>query len=186
MLEYWYKEKRTLVDFRRGPLGPHFDGFAALLKHRGYSHDYAREVLSKCCQFNAFLVEQRITRCSEISESLIEPFLDAYLAYARTTGAHYCPRTCTLGALKHLFAYLIQRKAYAPPKPKRNTKPYGWLLDSYLHFLRDQGELTDHTIRRSGVMLSAFLEGLGKKARPKRFKALQPQTVESAVKQHLR
>ncbi|MGO8927925.1 MAG: hypothetical protein ACLQU3_13695 [Limisphaerales bacterium] len=37
MLEYWYKEKRTLVDFRRGPLGPHFDGFAAYLKAKGYS-----------------------------------------------------------------------------------------------------------------------------------------------------
>jgi hypothetical protein len=22
MLEYWYKDKRTLIDFRRGPLGP--------------------------------------------------------------------------------------------------------------------------------------------------------------------
>lgn len=29
MLEYWYKEKRTPVDFRRGPLGAHFDGFGA-------------------------------------------------------------------------------------------------------------------------------------------------------------
>jgi integrase/recombinase XerD len=186
MLEYWYKEKRTLVDFRRGPLGPHFDGFAALLKQRGYSHDYAKEVLGKCCQFNAFLIEQGITRCAQISESLIEPFLDAYLADARTTGTHYCPRTCTLSALKHLFAHLIQRKAYVPPKPKRIIKPFSWLLDPYLHFLQDQGELTDHTIRRSGVMLNTFLEGLGKKAWPKRFKTLQPQTVETAVKQHLR
>jgi len=32
MLEFWYKEKRTLVDFRRGPLSPYFDGFAAYLK----------------------------------------------------------------------------------------------------------------------------------------------------------
>jgi hypothetical protein len=37
MLEYRYKEKRTLVDFRRGPLGPHFNGFAAYLKAKGYS-----------------------------------------------------------------------------------------------------------------------------------------------------
>ena len=29
MLEYWYKERRTLVDFRRGPLGPYFDGLSA-------------------------------------------------------------------------------------------------------------------------------------------------------------
>ena len=41
MLEYWYKERRTLVDFRRGPLGPYFDGFAARLKERGYTKHYA-------------------------------------------------------------------------------------------------------------------------------------------------
>jgi len=29
MLEFWFKEKRTLVDFRRGVLGPHFGSFAA-------------------------------------------------------------------------------------------------------------------------------------------------------------
>jgi len=29
MLEYWFKEKRTMVDFRRGPIGPYFDRFAA-------------------------------------------------------------------------------------------------------------------------------------------------------------
>lgn len=28
-LEYWFRERRTIVDFRRGPLEPHFDGFAA-------------------------------------------------------------------------------------------------------------------------------------------------------------
>ena len=31
-LEYWFKERRTLVDFRRGPLARYFDGFAAFLK----------------------------------------------------------------------------------------------------------------------------------------------------------
>ena len=31
MLEYWFKERRTLVDFRRGLLGLHIDGFAAYL-----------------------------------------------------------------------------------------------------------------------------------------------------------
>ncbi len=33
MLEFWFKEKRTLVDFRRGLLGPYVDGFAA---YHGY------------------------------------------------------------------------------------------------------------------------------------------------------
>ena len=37
-------EKRTLVDFRRGPLGPYFDRFAAHLKERGYVAGAATEI----------------------------------------------------------------------------------------------------------------------------------------------
>ncbi len=89
MLEYWYKEKRTLVDFRRGPLGPHFDGFAAYLKAMGYSRDWGREVLGKGCQFNGFLVERGIASCRKLTESFIEPFLDVYLVSTRTAGTYY-------------------------------------------------------------------------------------------------
>jgi len=56
MLEYWYTDRRTLVDFRRGPLGPYFDGFAAHLKAMGYSKDGGQAILSKCCLFNDWLM----------------------------------------------------------------------------------------------------------------------------------
>ncbi len=86
MLEYWYKEKRTLVDFRRGPLGPHFDGFAARLKAEDYSPDGAKTILSKCCQFNAYLIERGVATRAQLTESLIEPFLDVYLVHTRSAG----------------------------------------------------------------------------------------------------
>lgn len=86
MLEHWYKEKRTLVDFRRGPLGPHFDGFAAYLKAQKYSYDFGKLVLGKCCQFNWFLIERGITNANAIREPLISSFLEAYYAPPRTTG----------------------------------------------------------------------------------------------------
>ena len=41
-LEYWFKERRTLIDFRRGPLGPYVDGFAAYLNAKGYSYNWGR------------------------------------------------------------------------------------------------------------------------------------------------
>jgi hypothetical protein len=37
MLEFYYHERRTLADFRRGLLGPYFDGFAGHLKANGFS-----------------------------------------------------------------------------------------------------------------------------------------------------
>ena len=46
MLEYWYKEKQTRVDFRPGPLCPYFDGFAARLKDRRRSAGVTQEILA--------------------------------------------------------------------------------------------------------------------------------------------
>jgi hypothetical protein len=39
-LEYWFKERRTLIDFRHGPLESYVDGFAAYLKAKGYSYNW--------------------------------------------------------------------------------------------------------------------------------------------------
>jgi hypothetical protein len=44
-LEYWFKERRTLIDFQRGPLGSYVEGFAAYLKAKGYSYNGAERFL---------------------------------------------------------------------------------------------------------------------------------------------
>jgi hypothetical protein len=80
MLENWYKEKRSILDFRRGPLGPHFDGFSDYLKERGYTIAYGKKLLGTCCQFNAYLIERGISHCSKLSEAMTEPFLKAFVA----------------------------------------------------------------------------------------------------------
>ena len=186
MLEYWYNEKRTLVDFRRGPLGPHFDDFAAYLKAKDYSRGGAKGLLGKCCQFNAFLIERRITTCAELTETLIDPFLDIYLENTRTAGTYYSPRIVTRGALKRLFSFLIETGALKPPKPKRIKKPYDWLLDPYLRHLQDECELSKVTIQRARMQVSSFLNALGQKAARNRFKTLRAEGVEGYLTRHLK
>jgi integrase/recombinase XerD len=186
MLEFFYREKRTLVDFRRGPLGPHFDDFAAFLKAKGYSNRWARGVLGKCCQFNSFLIDRGITTCDELSESLIDPFLELYLVNSRTVGAFYSPRATARGVLKRLFSYLIETGALKPPKPKRVKKPYDWLLDPYLKHLHDECELAPVTIRRSSDQVGSFLGSLRQKAKSNHFKTLSATAVENYLKQHLK
>ena len=186
MLEYWYKEKRTLVDFRRGPLGPHFDPFAAHLKAEGYSRAGGSDILGKCCQFNAFLIERGITNCKQVTEGLIEPFLKDYLANTRTTAISYSPRNLTLGCLKRLFRYLVDVGAVKPPKPVRVRKVYDWLLLPYLQHLRTEYEFCEVTHARIRVQVGAFLDALGQKATRHRFKTLSPAAVESFLGRHLK
>lgn len=185
MLEYWYKEKRTLVDFRRGPLGLHFDGFAAYLKARGYSHGSATEVLGKCCQFNAFLIERGIRGCREITGDLFEPFLAVYLAHTRTAGLRYVPRIVAHGALKRLFAYLVEIKAVRPPKLVRVKQPYDWLLEPYLEHLQREHGHAPVTVHRARVQVGAFLAALGREAQRPRFKTLRAELVEAYLRRHL-
>jgi hypothetical protein len=152
-LEYWFKERRTLIDFRRGTLGSHFDGFAAYLRAEGYSHNWGRKILGTCCQFNAFLIDRGVTKCDDISESVIDSFLDVYLENIRTTSAFYSPRSNAQAQVKRFFLYLIEIKAFNPPSPKAIKKPYSWILDPYLRHLRDECELSEVTIQRASMQV---------------------------------
>ena len=182
MLEHWYLEKRTLVDFHRGPLGPHFDGFAAHLKAKGYSRHFGRAVLGKSCQFNAFLIERGVTSTVNLSESLIDLFLETYFAHIRAASPRYSPSGAARLALKHLFAYLIEAGVFTPPKPKRIIKPYSWLLEPYVRQLQTEHELSDKTIAYHRKYLNTFLDGLGHRAERKRLKSLKAEMVEGIVR----
>lgn len=111
MLEHWYRNRRTLVDFRRAPLDPYFDGFAASLKAKGYSYSRAVSVLGICCQFNAFLIEQGITHCRQIAESNAGAFLEAYHRSLVAAGPRYSPKGVARSALNHLFEHLRRRRS---------------------------------------------------------------------------
>jgi site-specific recombinase XerD len=185
-LEYWFKERRTLVDFRRGPLGAHFDAFAAYLKAEGYSPSRATQILRTCCQFNAFLIDRGLTSCKELSESLVDSFLDVSLESVRTASSTYSPQANARGSLKRLFLYLVETRALAPRKPKPVKKPYSWILDPYLRHLRSECELSEVTIHRACVRVGFFLEGLRQRVRRNRFRALQAKTVESCIKEYLK
>lgn len=179
-LEYWFKERRTLVDFRRGPLGRYFDGFADFLKAKGYSHHGGSAILGRCCQFNAFLIDQGLTTCEGLSESFIDAFREAYVENLGAGTA--APRASIGAALKRLFAYLAEIRVYEPVKPRPVQKPYSWLLEPYLQYLREDCQLSEITLKRARVQVSAFLESLQQRARRNRFKALRAEALEGLLK----
>ena len=113
-LEYWFKERRTLIDFRRGPLGRYFDGFAASSKPKDILINGGQPILGKCCQFNAFFIDQGLTTCEDLSESLIDSFLDVYFENLRTPARFIRPGPMRGQLLKRLFVYLVEIKAFEP------------------------------------------------------------------------
>jgi site-specific recombinase XerD len=186
MLEYWFKEKRTLVDFRRGVLGPHFDGFAAYLQARGYARHTGSVILAKCCQFNAFLLDQGLLRCDQIRQAHVDAFIDAYYAHvSQPPHRYYDPVRTVQAALRHLFDFLIQIKILRPPKLKRVITSYSWILDPYLHHLTVDCHFSERAIRRCRDHLSSFLGLMKGRVYRRRFKALNAESVEGFVKQHL-
>lgn len=186
MLEYWFKDKRTLVDFRRGLLGVHFDGFAAYLQARGYARHTGCELLAKCCQFNAFLLEQHVLSCDRLGTGHVEAFLQAYYAHVSDSAYGYSPIRTVRRAIRCLFDYLSQIKVLPPPRPTRVAKPFDWLLLPYLRHLRVDCQFSERTIRRSGVQVGALLEAMGPRSQRKHLRALKAAKVESIVKELLR
>ncbi|MCX5728504.1 MAG: site-specific integrase [Nitrospirae bacterium] len=194
MLEHWYKERRTLVDFRRGPLGSFFDGFAAHLKERGYRR-YGATILGKCCLFNGYLVDAGITDCRDISETHVDAFLDQHLADFRTTSLHEStPHKCR-AALAMLLAYL-RRTGIVRTCAKLNGSRRGgtwdvadehrWVIDPYVRYLREDRHLAEVTMDRHRTVCCAFLKGLGSLASSTRMKTLRMGMVEQYILAHLK
>ena len=187
MLDYWYKDRRTLVDFRRGPLGPHFDGFAAHLKANGYSTSNAKYILGRSCLFNAFLIDRGVPECSSIDEATVHAFIDAHLSGVRTTSETYRPRYVARCLLRHLLTYLREQRIIPPaPAPVRAPKSYDWALDPYLVYLRKEYEFQESTLGRVRTMLEAFLDGLGERCTPQYLHRLRPEQIEAHVAGHLK
>lgn len=186
MLEFWFKEKRTLVDFRRGLLGPHFDGFAAYLQAKGYAPHTGCVILAKCCQLNGFLMEQRVAHCSQLGEAHVEAFLRAYFAHLPNPPRGYSALHTARSAIRHLFDYLIHIKVLKPPKPERIVQPFDWLLEPYTRYLRAECQFSEGTIKKCRVQVSSLLEAMGRSAQREQFQAIKAATVEGFVKELLR
>lgn len=185
-LEHYYCERRTLVDFRRGPLGSYFDGFALTLKKNGYSFGRARAILSISCKFNGYLIECGVNTASSVTETMAELFLEALLRGIRTGSPRYNPRDIAQGELKHLFFYLEALKVITRVTPAPVVTPYSWILDPYTLYLRDGRAVAPVTAKRHVAHTTAFLESLKDGVQRRRLKSLSPEQVEAHLKQHIR
>lgn len=186
MLEYFYKEKRTLVDFRRGPLGPLFDGLARHLKESGYSFHTCQSTLGQCCGFNAFLIEKGITRARAITPALADAFLAAYVAHIQSPDGLYIATHSVRRSLKLLSNYLVATGVVRPAVVKPAKSPYSWMLNPYLKYLLEERQLSAVHIQRLARILHAFLKSLKGEVAREGMKSLRADRVEAHFKSHLK
>ena len=98
----------------------------------------------------------------------------------------YSPQAEIRLSLKHLLAYLVEVKIVRPPKPKRIVKPYSWHIDPYFRYLRQELELSEHTVKYRYQFLDSFLDSFGHNAERTRLNKLQAETVERLIKEHFK
>ena len=183
MLETYYKDKRALAKFSRGPLGPYFDGFADHFTKKGYAQSSVPAMLNRCSHFNAFLIDQGISDIRSVKRSLAELFRTVYLSKIRGISSHRRKvEVTTKGFLNHLFLYLVEIGVLQAEVPEQVIPRYGQLLEPYLKYLREECQVTESWIKRVRKRLVPFLEGLGDQARPEAIKSLKAEDIEKYIK----
>jgi site-specific recombinase XerD len=65
-------------------------------------------------------------------------------------------------------------------------KPYSWMLDPYLGYLRDERQLTKRTIAQIESKLHPFLESLKGDVTREHMRTLHADRIESHIKEHIR
>ena len=73
MIEKYFSAPNTLRRLRAGLSGPHIDGFAETLEHRGYSHATAIRYLRAAAHLGCFL-QRKDAALADINPAMLEDF----------------------------------------------------------------------------------------------------------------
>ncbi|MGA2248488.1 MAG: tyrosine-type recombinase/integrase [Verrucomicrobiota bacterium] len=172
MIEHFFSDPKFFRRCRPGPLGPHIDGFASQLMHKGYTRYSGQGVIRIVVQLNEWLSTKGLTL-----QELDEHQIDAFRAYrGKRLRSHHGERgTCRL--LLHTLreAHII---AEAPDETLNN--PRELLVRSYARYLVRERALSQLTI---GHRLPVVREFLSQRFKSKKLhlKSLRPGDVSRFV-----
>lgn len=131
MLEFYFTSPTRLRQLRRSPLASQLDELAKHFRERGYTENSGCYMLSIIGRMGQYARLKGLERPEQISEELIECFLNEEL---KAEGVH---RAAT-NALSHLVQHL-RTQGLLPQKPPATPAydPHGPLLERYGAFMRD-------------------------------------------------
>ena len=157
MIDRYFSRGVTLGRLRRGPLGVHIDGFAALLSRQGYARHTGRLKIWLVADLSAWL-DQRRLGIMNVDEKHIGEFL-------KRREKQRPPQSSDRGTLAQLLQHLRQCGIVPRPCEAVSRHPIDRVIQDYTDFLRQQRNLNQITIGNYLPVARRFLKarfGAGK------------------------
>lgn len=157
MIDRFFSRGKTLGHLRRGPMGLHIDGFAALLSSQGYARHTGRLKIRLVADLSAWL-GKRLLGIKDLDEKRIGEFL-------KRRNQQPLSQSGDRRTLAQLLHHLRQAGIVPSPRAVVSRNPMDRIILEYAHFLRHQRNLHRITIGNYLPVVQRFLEaqfGAGK------------------------
>lgn len=169
----FFAEPYALRRWKRGPLGPHVDGFAKRLWELGYSQGVGQNYV-RCIGYLSCWLEDRGFCACELDEHKVCDHLRSLKHHADTAIS---------GAPHWLFlSYLREVGVIQRPSPGTTSK-VGCIVNEYLEYLRQERGLAESTLAHRRLFPRRFLEERFGKG-PVRLSRLKAQDFIRHIQRH--
>lgn len=159
---------------RTSVIGPFMDGFVATVAQVGYTAGSLYGLVLGATRFVRHLRDAGVRDAALLRDSHVEDFLATLPTYLCCNGYRMRHVAGTRGA-HHLMAYL-RAIGITPPEP-RPIRPYSWVLEEWVTFLRRHQGLASASITMYRGKVEPFLADLGGDAAPDRFTTLTAERI---------
>lgn len=148
-MEQYYKNKRTLMRMREGPLGAYVDALAQQLSDEGYARASARYALQLLADLGRWLGRRRMT-----ASQLTPECLQRYMEYRSRHHSHRHSGDAAI--LRRLSNLLLAKGVVAPSMPGELT-PAQRLEEEFWRYLLQERRLATATVHLYLPVASRFL-----------------------------
>lgn len=174
MLDHFFSDPKFFRRCRSGPLGPHLDGFASQLVHKGYTRYSGQGIIRIVVQLNEWLAAKGFG-LQELGEDRISAFREHRRKHLRS---HHGERgTCRL-----LLRTLREAEVIAEAPDPALSDPVELLVRIYAGYLAQERVLSQTTIGHRLPVVRGFLSRRFK-SKKLRLEALWPGDVSRFVLQ---
>ena len=147
-MEQFYKDPRTPLRMREGPLGAYVDDLAWQLSEEGYARASARYALQLVADLGRWFARRKI-----VAEQLTPEHLERYLEY-RSRHRHY--RSGDAAIVRRLLKLLREKDIVAAAAPIERT-PAQRLEEEFRQYLERERRLAPATVFHYLVFAKRFL-----------------------------